>query len=67
VTVTQAGYHIKPLPQKEPSLQGSGFEHTTLKCRKFKTGTNRDCWLGTTEIEHEMVVPLQSNVKMKSI
>jgi hypothetical protein len=26
-----------------------------------------DTWLGTTEIEHEMVVPLQSNVKMKSI
>jgi hypothetical protein len=45
VTITQAGYHIK---------QSSGSEHKTLKCRTFETGTHRDYWLGTTEIEHSM-------------
>jgi hypothetical protein len=35
-------------------LQSSGFEHKTLKCRKFKTGRIKDYWLGTTEIEHSM-------------
>jgi hypothetical protein len=35
-------------------LQSSGFEHKTLKCRKFKTDTNRDYWLGATEMEHSM-------------
>jgi hypothetical protein len=52
VIITQAGYHIKPPPQKEPSFQSSGFEHKTLKCTKFKTGTGRDYGFGTTEIEH---------------
>jgi hypothetical protein len=35
-------------------MQRSEFEHKTLKCRKFKAGTNRDYWLGTTEIEHSI-------------
>jgi hypothetical protein len=69
VTIIGVGYHIKPPHhlQKEPSLRSSGFEHKTLKETKFKTGTNRDYWLATTEIEHKIVVPLRSNVKMKSI
>jgi hypothetical protein len=53
VTITQAGYHINH-PHKEPSLQSSGFEHKTLKYRKFKTGTNNYYWLGTNEIEQSM-------------
>jgi hypothetical protein len=44
-------------------MQISGCEHKTLKCRKFKTGTNRYYWLGTTEIEHSM----KENINQVSI
>jgi hypothetical protein len=45
--------------QKEPSLYSSGFEHTTLACRKFNAATNRDYWLGTTDIELSMKVSMK--------
>jgi hypothetical protein len=38
-------------------------EHKTLKCMKFKTGTNWDYWLGTTETEHSM----KENINQVSI